>query len=97
MALPSHSPEANRAAHAIVFDDVSVHYRTQKLPSVENVSFTIGWGEKVAIVGPSGSGKSTLLHVMNGLVPQSLRGKREWQREGRWRGSGARAARAHRR
>ena len=69
MALPSHSPEANRAAHAIVFDDVSVHYRTQKLPSVENVSFTIGWGEKVAIVGPSGSGKSTLLHVMNGLVP----------------------------
>lgn len=69
MALPSHSPEANRAAHAIVFDDVSVHYRTQKLPSVENVSFTIGWGEKVAIVGPSGSGKSTLVHVMNGLVP----------------------------
>ena len=69
MALPSHSPEANLAAHAIVFDDVSVHYRTQKLPSVENVSFTIGWGEKVAIVGPSGSGKSTLLHVMNGLVP----------------------------
>lgn len=69
MAPPSHSPEANRAAHAIVFDDVSVHYRTQKLPSVENVSFTIGWGEKVAIVGPSGSGKSTLLHVMNGLVP----------------------------
>ena len=69
MALPSHSPEANRAARAIVFDDVSVHYRTQKLPSVENVSFTIGWGEKVAIVGPSGSGKSTLLHVMNGLVP----------------------------
>lgn len=69
MALTSHSPEANRAAHAIVFDDVSVHYRTQKLPSVENVSFTIGWGEKVAIVGPSGSGKSTLLHVMNGLVP----------------------------
>lgn len=69
MALPSHSPEANRAAHAIVFDDVSVHYRTQKLPSVENVSFTIGWGEKVAIVGPSGSGKTTLLHVMNGLVP----------------------------
>ena len=69
MALTSHSPEANRAAHAIVFDDVSVHYRTQKLPSVENVSFTIGWGEKVAIVGPSGSGKTTLLHVMNGLVP----------------------------
>ncbi|MDU1464915.1 ABC transporter ATP-binding protein [Dermabacter sp.] len=69
MAFPSHAPEANRTAHAIVFDDVSVHYRTQKLPSVENVSFTIGWGEKVAIVGPSGSGKSTLLHVMNGLVP----------------------------
>ncbi len=75
MALPSHSPEANRAAHAIVFDDVSVHYRTQKLPSVENVSFTIGWGEKVAIVGPSGSGKSTLVHAMNGLVPHRFEAK----------------------
>jgi len=32
-----------------------------------NIDFTIGRGERVAIVGASGSGKSTLLHILGGL------------------------------
>ncbi|NIA57865.1 lipoprotein-releasing ABC transporter ATP-binding protein LolD [Massilia sp. TW-1] len=34
---------------------------------LDNIDFTIGRGERVAIVGASGSGKSTLLHVLGGL------------------------------
>ena len=37
------------------------------VPALCAVSFTIGRGELVAIVGPSGSGKSTLLHVIGTL------------------------------
>lgn len=46
--------------------------KTYKSGSVETValhgiSFTIGKGEFVAIMGPSGSGKSTLMHILGAL------------------------------
>ncbi|MFL6632383.1 MAG: lipoprotein-releasing ABC transporter ATP-binding protein LolD [Massilia sp.] len=34
---------------------------------LDNIDFSIGRGERVAIVGASGSGKSTLLHILGGL------------------------------
>jgi lipoprotein-releasing system ATP-binding protein len=33
----------------------------------DNIDFSVGRGERVAIVGASGSGKSTLLHLLGGL------------------------------
>ena len=47
------------------FDKVSFAYPARRdIPALEQVSFSVRPGEKVAIVGPSGAGKSTLFHLL---------------------------------
>ena len=47
----------------IVFENVSFGYSPERR-ILDNVSFTIPAGQKVAIVGPSGCGKSTILRLL---------------------------------
>ena len=37
------------------------------LQILKGISFQVGYGERIAIIGLSGSGKSTLLHLLAGL------------------------------
>ena len=47
----------------IVFDNVSFSYN-KKAPNLESVSFEIGYGETLGIIGATGSGKSTLINLL---------------------------------
>lgn len=58
----------------IEFDQVVFHYQTDGPDVLKKVSFRIGAGQRVGIVGPSGSGKSTLMKLVQRLyVPESGR------------------------
>ncbi|WP_342508280.1 ABC transporter ATP-binding protein [Sporosarcina sp. FSL K6-2383] len=46
------------------FENVSFNYPGKSTPILDNVSFHIATGEKLAIMGETGSGKSTLLNLI---------------------------------
>lgn len=51
----------------IAFRNVNFRYHADGPPILQDVSFNVGRGQFVAIVGSSGSGKSTLLRLMLGF------------------------------
>ncbi len=51
----------------IEFDNVSFVYDDTKIQALNNVSFKIGKGETLAILGKTGSGKSTILSLISRL------------------------------
>jgi ABC-type multidrug transport system fused ATPase/permease subunit len=49
----------------VTFKNVAFHYPSRKEVKVlKDVSFTAGFGQKIAIVGPSGAGKSTIASLL---------------------------------
>ena len=46
------------------FENVSFHYQGKPEPILDNVSFHVAPGDKLAIMGATGSGKSTLLNLI---------------------------------
>ncbi len=61
----------SRPEPLLELDNLSVKYPEAELPALERVSFSVGPGERILLLGPSGGGKSTLLRAVIGLIPHS--------------------------
>ena len=75
MAMPAEKPVAPALAPApLVVDRVTLRYATEAgtVTAVDDVSFTIGRGERLALLGPSGCGKSTLLRAVGGFIKPAV-------------------------
>jgi ATP-binding cassette subfamily C protein len=55
-------------AERITLDGLGFAYDPNRF-ALSGVSFTIGRGEAVGLIGPTGSGKSTLMDILLGLLP----------------------------
>lgn len=53
--------------HLITFDSVGCGYNGRSV--VKNVSFSIGKGDFLCIVGENGAGKTTIVKTLTGLIP----------------------------
>jgi len=53
-----------RAKGEIEFRNVTLRYENASAPALDNLSFSIKAGEKVALVGRSGGGKTTLVNLL---------------------------------
>lgn len=52
----------------LTVNNLSVYSTISKEPIIENLSFNLPYGKKIAIVGASGSGKSTILRTLLGFM-----------------------------
>ena len=57
-------PAADAPRGELVFDDVSFAYPDASADVIEHVSFTVGAGQTLGIIGSTGSGKSTLVQLI---------------------------------
>ena len=58
----------------IKFEDVSFNYENSKRKVLKNINLDIKEGDFVVITGPTGAGKTTLCEMMNGIIPNFVKG-----------------------
>ncbi len=66
-STPGHGEVHEAEASALEVLNLSVRYATGA--ALEQVSFRLNAGERVAVVGPNGAGKSTLFKAIAGVIP----------------------------
>ncbi|MEU5700588.1 thiol reductant ABC exporter subunit CydD [Streptomyces aurantiacus] len=66
--VPASGTGSVPSSGALHLEGVTVRYPGRSSDAVSDVSFEVGSGETVALVGPSGVGKTTLLNVLLGFV-----------------------------
>jgi ATP-binding cassette, subfamily B, bacterial MsbA len=59
--------EFPRNLQRLSFDNVRFSYTSGNAPALNGLSFDVGLGKKLALVGRSGSGKSTVLNLIMGM------------------------------
>jgi heme ABC exporter ATP-binding subunit CcmA len=64
-AATSASPASDAAGAALAAR--ALRLRLGDTSVLRDVSFTVGWGERIALFGPNGAGKSSLLRVIAGI------------------------------
>jgi ATP-binding cassette subfamily B protein len=65
--IRNNNPEPSVIEGEIEFDNVTFTYEDTNITALRNVSFTVGKGETLAILGRTGSGKSTILSLISRL------------------------------
>src|SRR5688572_9751918 len=64
-------PRTDGAPHDLnrpILELKQVSVRFDKTVALDNVSFQLNQGERVALIGPNGAGKSTLFNVISGVL-----------------------------
>jgi NitT/TauT family transport system ATP-binding protein len=68
----------------LIIKNLFVQYRDSRNPAIQDVSFAVEKGERIAILGPSGCGKSTTLNAIAGLLAKedvTIGGQIIWDKE----------------
>ena len=65
-----HASDAPSGAAVLEIAQLTLDYETEsgKVRAVENVSFSVGKGERLVLLGPSGCGKSSILKAIAGFI-----------------------------
>lgn len=61
-----HRPPHDLSRPILELDHVTVRYNG--MPALQDISFSLQRGERVAVIGPNGAGKSTLFNVVAGVI-----------------------------
>ncbi len=70
-SAPQAVPVPHPIRNGFVFEDVGFHYPGSERWAVRHLSFTLGPGERLALVGENGAGKTTLVKLLARLYDPS--------------------------